>query len=81
MVTEELELDGVVYTVTELSMREVLPIMEDEPRNLAIEMMKVGVTVDGEPIGEAIMDYGFGKFQKLLTVSNRVNGITDEGND
>jgi len=79
--TKKVEIDGVAFEVKELTPRVVLPLMEGEPDNLAIEIAKLSVHVNGKPIGEPILDMGFGAFNKLINAVTEINGLGDQGND
>lgn len=82
MKSKSVAIDGRNYEVREPTMREMLPVMETEPENLSIEMIKHFVTVDGNPLGEDALDLGWATFQKLVTVMNEVSGVvTEPGND
>ena len=76
--SEDVEIDGVVYRVTELNVAQALPIMEMQGSNLGVEMAKASVSVNGAPIGDAIMDMGFSAFRELMIVVNEVNGLAED---
>lgn len=71
--------------VRELSMREIMPLLEqysEDSTKMAVEMCKVAVLRDGQPLGDSVLDLGFSDFNKLMKVVNDVNGLAgDEGND
>ena len=80
MKSEKITIDGTDYTVKEMSMRDAMPVLEAEPKNMALEIMKLCVTKNGKLLGDSLLDMGFSSFQKLLKVSNRINGFS-AGND
>lgn len=81
MKTLEIEIDGIQYVAHELPMSEVMPIMEQEPANLSVELVKYGVTVNGTPLGDDALELNIGKFNKLMRAVNEVNDIESAGND
>lgn len=80
---ETIEVEGVTYEVSELTLGEALPIMESDVKYLGFEMMKEAVTVNGEKLGEGVNELGFSTARELIRVVNRLNGLAgdDEGND
>lgn len=82
MKSEKLQLSGAEYTVRSLTMREVLPVMEDEPKNLVIELIKSTVTNGtGKPLGDKVLDMDFADFQAIMETFNKINGFADQGED
>lgn len=79
MKTKALQLNGSEYTVHRLTMRQVLPVMESEPKNLVVELIKSTVTNGtGKPVGDKILDLDFADFQRIIEVFNEMNGFADQ---
>ena len=75
------EVDG--YTVRELSVRELMPMMEGgiEGSDFQMALLKTCVTDGGgNPIGDALMDLGVSTYMKLVNAAMRVNGMDEAGN-
>lgn len=72
----QIKVDDITYDITELSMREVLPVMESvEANQLSIELTKLAVKVKGKPLGDAVLDLGFSTYSKLSEAVNTVHGF------
>jgi hypothetical protein len=82
MTEQTLTLRGVVYTVKELMMRDVAPLIEGDDAFTAMEIAQLAIFRDGQPIGEAFMDLPFPIANKLLVAATEVNNLApdDEGN-
>lgn len=78
--SESIELNGQKFTVKELTPRVVLPLLASEPDQLAIEIAKLSVHIDSKPVGDDLLDMGFGTFNKLLTAVTEINGLGESGN-
>jgi hypothetical protein len=79
MKSETVELESGTYTVNEMTMRQVLPLMQGDQNQMSIELVKIAVlNSSGQPVGETVLDLGFQDFQQLLAATNRVHGFTDE---
>ena len=79
MKTKALQLNGSEYTVHRLTMRQVLPVMESEPKNLVVDLIKSTVTNGtGKPVGDKILDLDFADFQRIIEVFNEMNGFSDQ---
>ena len=89
MKTETVTLDSGTYEVRELTMREMLPLLEDNDglsgTAMAAKMAEVAVSQNGAALGESVLDLGFSDFQKIMEALNRANNFAmdegDEGND
>ena len=83
--TKKVKDNGTTYVVRELTMRQLLPFMDKigEGTDFQTELMQVAVTNEaGEPIGDAILDFGLGLYMKLSNTAMELNGMAgDEGND
>lgn len=79
--SQVVEIDGNEFTVKELTPRVVLPLLSGEPEQLAIEIAKLAVHFDDKPIGDDLLDMGFGSFNKLLNAVTEINGLGASGND
>jgi len=79
--TKSIEIEGTTFEVKELTPRVVLPLLSGEPDQLAIEIAKLSVHVNGKPVGDQLLDMGFSTFNKLLTTVTEVNGLGESGND
>lgn len=80
---KQIEVGGKSYIIIERSMRDLLPILENtEQKQLGIELVKASVHDDKRrPLGDAVLDLGFGQFQALMAAVNDVHGIEpSEGN-
>ena len=76
---------GKKLVVKESSMREVLPIMENnKPDQLGIEIAKLAVIEDGVALGDGILDFPFSAYSKIMEAVNKVHGFgtaEEEGNE
>ena len=74
------------FEVRELTVAQLLPALqtmaEDDSLG-ALQLLKISVHMDGEPIGDALESMPSEVFMKLSPVSMRVNnmGQEEEGND
>ena len=86
MKTETVTLDSGTYEVRELTMREMLPLLEGNDdisgTAMAAKMAEVAVSINGSPLGDAVLDLGFSDFQKIMEALNRANNFSpDEGDE
>ena len=73
----ELKLDSGVYTLKELTVREIRPIMKiKDGVEMNIELLRKCVSLDGIALGDKIQDMAFTEFQELLTEANELHGFT-----
>jgi hypothetical protein len=88
--SKDIKIDEEVYTVWELSIGAVLPILpllnsEDttEQATAQLEMMKLCIHRKGKPMGEEIEDVGLKTYLALATDVMEINGLGDDksGND
>jgi hypothetical protein len=79
---KDIKINGATYTVTELRMRDVLPLMNGEgAENLSVDLAKRSIHLEGKPLGEAFLDLPMSTGQKLMELVNEVNGFgANEGN-
>lgn len=81
MRTEKITIDGTLFTVHELTMRDVLPLMEGTPPDkLSLELAKVAVKVGDKPLGDGVLDLTFSAYKKIIEAVNRVHKF-DESDD
>lgn len=82
MKTEKVKAGQIEYTITELTVRYILPLIEKvDEKNLTLEISKLCVSVNGKPIGDAILDLSFSVYQKIMIAVNSVHGFGEEKND
>lgn len=82
MKTETMQLDSGTYEVRELSMLEIMPLLEGDSKTMGTDLAKIAVFKDGQPMGDALLDLGFSEAQQLMSAVNRVNGMgITEGKD
>ena len=79
METQEKTISGSVYTVRELPMKELRPIMEDGSDNLQDNLIKAAVLKDGMPI-EQPGELGWRQYRPLWELAAFLNGL-DVGDD
>lgn len=71
---------GVDYQIIEQTMRVIMPLLKDTD-TLALEVMKRSVHYQGQPIGDAVLDFGFADYQRVMNAVNEVHGLAEEKND
>lgn len=81
---EKLTLGGVEYTIRELPVRQLLPLiskMSAENIEGQIELLGISVEVGGKPLGEAAGELGASVFMPLVKRVTKINGMdADAGN-
>jgi len=77
-----------VYTIKEIVMKDMLPILPRlaEPETQAaaqLEIMKHSVILNGELLGDMVLEMGLKTYMKIMPLVLEVNGvnIADEGKD
>lgn len=76
--SKTLTLDGVQYEIRELSMRQILPLMEGQSQEgLGVALVKNSVHQGGKPLGDAALDLGFSTFQALMSAVNELHGVAE----
>jgi len=77
-----------VYTIQEIIMKHMLPILpglaeEATQAKAQLDIMKHSVILNGEPLGERVLDLGLKTYMKLMPLVLEVNGVkvSDEGKD
>lgn len=75
MRTKDVTVDDIDYTITEQTMRSLLPIMEGDASKIGVELAKISVFQDGVAVGDDILDLGFASFQKLIEEVQDVHGL------
>jgi hypothetical protein len=83
----KVEFGGVEYTVKELTIGEMLPLMprmqntEDHEalQEAQMEMMQKCIYKDGQLLGEGVMNIGLKGYLKLVTAAIEINGLSSEG--
>jgi len=82
--TEKIKLNGVEYTVKELSVRVLLPLiskMSGENIEGQIELLGLAVEVNGQPLGAGAGELGASTFMPLIKRVTAINGMdADAGN-
>lgn len=84
---KQVTIRGVEFTVREIRLGDMLPLMKrfggDDNAEAQLEMVKKAVYVNGEQVGDALDEYGFGIYGELVQAVLEVNGMTgdDEGKD
>ena len=74
-----IEIDGKAYSVRERTMREVLPVLEGDPKQRGLGLMKISVYNGGaEPLGDAVLDLGFREYSQLQHAVTDVYGMGDD---
>ena len=82
--SEELTIRGTDFTVRELSVRDMMPLMaqlESDPVAGQADLMRKSVHVDGKPLGDSYEDLPTSVMMKLIPVVLRVNSLGQEGNE
>lgn len=78
---ETIEIDGVKYTVHELSVREAMPLMkaadDEDQMEQQLRLITASVKVNGQPLKDA-GDLGMGVYTQLATLTMKVNGLGDD---
>jgi len=81
---KQVSVDGDEFTIREISIGEMMPIMSrlggDDSEQAQLDMMKLCVIVNGQPIGDAISELGIRTYLELMSDVLEVNGMT-EGKD
>jgi hypothetical protein len=76
---------GVDYTIRELTIGQMLPLMEklqgEDSTKAQMEIVSLSVCVDGNPIGDEAANLGFSTYMGLSKHVMAINGMGDEGND
>lgn len=74
--TKKVTIGDTKYTVSEQTMRVVMPLLDGgEGVNVGVELSKMAISTDGKPLGDRVLDLGFGEFQTLLMAVNEVHGL------
>lgn len=76
LLQEEITIDDIVYECRELSMGEMMPLLEEG--SVGISLIRNAVYLDDEPLGDRVDEMGFRTGKKLMAVVNRLNGLVDE---
>ena len=79
---EVVEVSGQKYEVKELTIGQLIGILPrltgDDSANAQLDMLKMSVHKDGEPMGDAVSDLGVSHYMPLLNASMTVNGLGNE---
>lgn len=89
LVKKEVEIRGERFTVSEISIGKMLPIMPglsgttEEQQDAQMSLMKVCIEQKGKPMGEAVLELGLSVYMELIQYIMEVNGLQtpeeDEG--
>lgn len=76
--TEQITLDGKQYEVREQNMRVLLPILKLDPEEVSHALIQASTFLDNQAVGDGVLDLGFGDYQELMRLVQKVHG-TDAG--
>lgn len=86
--SKEVDLDGDVFVVAEIAVGQMMPLMsklnsedEVEAQEAQLDMMRVCILVDGEPIGDRLDELGISAYLKLAEDVMAINGMDLVGKD
>lgn len=83
MNSEKVKIGSKEYVIEELTMRHIMPLIEKgDSVKLSLEVSKMCVKLNGQTLGDKILDLSFSEYQKIMTAVNRVHAFgEDEKND
>lgn len=77
--TKDVEVGGEKYTVREISIGEVLPILPrlegPEQTEAQLDLMKICIMQDGAALGDAVRELGLSTYLSLAEFVMEVNGL------
>lgn len=81
---EEVVVNGETYTIHEMRVADMMSIMprmsdEDKVQGATVDLMKLCVYKDGQPMGDAFDEVGISTFMELTEHVMRVNGLSGKG--
>lgn len=79
LLREEITIDGINYDCRELSMSEMMPLLEEG--GVGISLIRTAVFVDDVPLGDQVDAMGFRTGKKLVEIVNRINGLAGDGDE
>lgn len=79
MKTKKVKCQAGEFTVHQLTMRELWPVLRSDPEQIAQKLLYAAISKDGEKLGEAADDLCFQDYSKLMLAANVLNGM--EGHD
>ena len=80
-----IEIDGDKFEINELSVSKMLPILpklqnDDESLNAQMDIMRLSVRINDQPVGEGVDDIGLSTYMRLVDEVVNINGL-GKGND
>jgi hypothetical protein len=82
---KEVSVNGEKFTVQEITIGEILPIMPrlqgDEAQQAQLEMMQLTIFRNGAVMGESVSGLGLSTYLTLAEEVMKVNGLDKEGKD
>jgi hypothetical protein len=81
--SEEIEIHGTKFTVSELPVKVILPLvnkMGEDNGEGQFELLGEAVSINGKKLGAEAGELGAGTFMPLIKVVMRLNGMNDLGN-
>jgi hypothetical protein len=78
MKTKELVLNNVTYTIKEPTVGVLFPIMdlmETNPKQFQMDLAKASIFVNGQSIGDSILELGLGDYLKLIQAVIELSGL------
>ena len=81
--SSELTISGEVYTVKELTIGQLVPLIPrltgDDASTAQLEMLKLAVYKDDQPLGEGVLELGVSCFATLMAKVMELNALGDDG--